>query len=152
VPIPLCSIRPARLLAPGAWGTRDLVSDAVVVSEDDVEPDTWSDLVRGEVAFRTLFGGSSDTADFTAGVTDLEVGGWLGHHRHQPSEIYYVLNGEGRLSIDGLDHPVRAGTAAFIPGNSEHAIRNTGKDRLRFFYAFAVGSFAEIEYRFTAAQ
>jgi quercetin dioxygenase-like cupin family protein len=128
------------------------VSDALVVGEDDVEPDAWSDPIRGEVGFRTLFGGALRTTDFTAGVTELEVGGWLGHHRHAPSEIYYVLGGEGTLSIDGRDHQVRVGTAAYIPGNSEHAIRNTGNDELRFFYVFAVGSFEEIEYCFTAAQ
>ena len=63
-----------------------------------------------------------------------------------------MLSGEGMLSVDGRDHTVRAGTAAYIPGNSEHAIRNTGKDQLRFFYVFAVGSFEEIEYFFTAEQ
>lgn len=128
------------------------MSNALVVAEDDVDRETWSDPIRGEVGFRTLFGGVVRATDFTAGVTELEVGGWLGHHRHEPSEIYYVLSGEGRLSIDGQDHRVLAGTAVYIPGNSEHAIRNTGSVQLRFFYAFAVGSFEEIEYRFTAEQ
>jgi quercetin dioxygenase-like cupin family protein len=128
------------------------MSSARVVHEDDVERATWSDPIRGEVGFRTLLGAAVRTTDFTVGVTELEVGGWLGRHRHEPSEIYYVLSGEGTLSIDGQDHPVRAGTAAYIPGNSEHAIHNTGHDQLRFFYVFAVGSFEEIEYSFTAEQ
>jgi mannose-6-phosphate isomerase-like protein (cupin superfamily) len=63
-----------------------------------------------------------------------------------------VLSGEGALRIDGREHRVQAGSAVYIPGGSEHAIRNTGRDRLRFFYVFAVGSFEEIEYRFTAQQ
>jgi len=121
-----------------------------VLSETDVERETWADPVRGDVGFRTIFGGDTTTSEFTAGVTDLEPGGWLGHHRHRPAEIYYVLGGEGTLTIDGEDHAVTAGTAAYIPGNSEHGIRNTGDGPLRFFYVFAVGSFAEIEYRFTA--
>ena len=128
------------------------MSSARVVREDDVERATWSDPVRGEVGFRTLFGADVRTPDFTVGVTELEVGGWLGHHRHEPSEIYYVLSGEGTLSIDGKDHPVRTRTAAYIPSNSEHGIRNTGNEQLRFFYVFAVGSFEEIEYSFTAEQ
>lgn len=133
-------------------GTTASMSNAVVVNEDAVERATWSDPIRGEVGFRTLFGGALRTTDFTAGVTELEVGGWLGHHRHEPSEIYYVLSGEGVLSVDGQEHPVRAGTAAFIPSNSEHAIRNATNDRLRFFYVFAVDSFEQIEYRFTAGR
>lgn len=143
---------PRSGLRPSGVGTTGFMSSARVVREDDVERTTWSDPIRGEVGFRTLFGGAVGTADFTVGVTELEVGGWLGHHRHEPAEIYYVLSGEGTLSIDGQDHPVRAGTAAYIPGNSEHAIRNTGSDQLRFFYVFAVGSFGEIEYRFTTEQ
>ena len=121
-----------------------------VVREADVDRETWSDPVRGQVGFRTLLGGPHSRTDFTAGVTDLEVGGWLGHHRHEPPEIYYVLEGTGIVTIDGEEHPVSADTAVFIPGNSEHGIRNSGAVPLRFLYAFAVGSFDEIEYRFTA--
>jgi mannose-6-phosphate isomerase-like protein (cupin superfamily) len=128
------------------------MSDALVVNETDVDPVTWSDPVRGDVGFRTLFGGPTTRTDFTAGVTSLEAGGWLGHHRHEPSEIYYVLGGTGLLTIDGAEHVVGAGTAAFVPGNSEHGIHNTGSGPLRFFYAFAVGSFEEIEYDFTASR
>ncbi len=123
---------------------------AVVAREGDVELKTWSDPVRGEAGFRTLLGGAVRTGEFTAGVAELEVGGWLGHHRHEPSEVYYVLSGEGTLRVDGQEHQVRAGSAVWIPGNSEHGIQNSGGDRLRFFYVFAVDSFEQIEYVFTS--
>jgi quercetin dioxygenase-like cupin family protein len=132
-------------------GYRRNVSKPLVVNEIDVEREAWSDS-RGQVGFRTIFGGLNVPGDFTAGVTDLDVGGWLGHHRHEPAELYYVLDGEGTLTIDGEDHAVSAGMAAYIPGNSEHGIRNTGTSPMRFFYAFAVASFDEIEYRFTTRQ
>lgn len=128
------------------------MSEPRVVRDADVEQTTWSDPIRGDVAFRTIFGDAALTTEFSAGVAELAVAGWLGRHRHEPSEIYYVLNGEGTLTIDGEDHALRTGTAAYIPGNSEHGIRNTGDGTLRFFYAFAVGSFEEVEYRFTARQ
>lgn len=121
-----------------------------VVNESDVEPETWSDPVRGQVTFRTLLGDDVRTPEFTLGVTDLDAGDWLGHHRHDPAEVYYVLHGEGIVSIDGVEHPVGASTAVYIPGDSEHAIRNTGEGPLRFVHAFAVGSMDAIEYRFTA--
>jgi quercetin dioxygenase-like cupin family protein len=126
------------------------MTHAVVMQDSDVALDRWSDPVRGRVGFRTLLGGpATRTADFTAGVTELEPDGWLGRHRHSPSEVYYVLEGEGTLTIDGATHVVSAGTTVYIPGDSEHGIRNTGTGRLRFFYAFGVGSFDQIEYRFS---
>src|SRR3712207_9053528 len=95
------------------------MSDPLVVQDSDVALERWADPVRGEVGFRTLFGGpGTTTADFTAGVTELEPGGWLGHHRHEPSEVYYVLSGQGTVTIEGEDHAVRGGTAAYIDRKS----------------------------------
>jgi quercetin dioxygenase-like cupin family protein len=125
------------------------MSDALVRSATDVEPERWSDSVRGDFGFRMIFGGATTETDFTAGVTELEVGGWMGRHRHEPAEIYYVFSGQGVVTIDDEDHAVSAGSVAHIPGNSEHAIRNTGNGPLRLFYAFAVGAFDQIEYHFT---
>jgi mannose-6-phosphate isomerase-like protein (cupin superfamily) len=124
-------------------------SEPVVVQESDVPLEQWADPVRGEVGFRTLFGdGSRPTDSLTAGITELAPGGWLGHHRHEPAEVYYVVTGEGVVVLDGTEHAVGAGSAVFIPGDVEHGIRNTAQEPLRFFYAFPVGSFADIEYRF----
>ena len=123
---------------------------ATVVHDSAVPLERWSDPVRGEVGFRTLFGGDTATDSLTAGITEMEPGDWLGHHRHRPAEIYYVVAGRGTVELGGEEHPVRAGSAVFIPGDLEHGIRNTGTEPLRFFYAFAVGSFADIEYRFSA--
>ena len=61
-------------------------------------------------------------------------------------------DGKGSLVIEAEQLAVSAGSTVFIPGSAEHGIRNTGDEPLRFFYAFAVGSFADIEYRFTAAD
>jgi mannose-6-phosphate isomerase-like protein (cupin superfamily) len=125
-------------------------SEPLVLQESDVPLEEWADPVRGEVGFRTLFGGGTTPTDsLTAGVTELRPGGWLGHHRHEPSELYYVVSGEGTVVLDGTEHVVGPGSAVFIPGDCEHGIRNTGSTPLRFFYAFAVGSFTDIEYRFS---
>jgi mannose-6-phosphate isomerase-like protein (cupin superfamily) len=123
-----------------------------VVHEADVERVAWSDPVRGEVGFRTLVGAGGEPGDFTAGVAELEPGGWLGRHRHEPAELYHVLGGEGTLVVDGEEHLVVAGTTVSIPGEREHGIRNTGAVPLRFFYVFAVSSFDEIEYQFSDGE
>jgi mannose-6-phosphate isomerase-like protein (cupin superfamily) len=127
-----------------------MTNRALVLEESDVPLERWSDPVRGEVGFRTLFGDGATTDSLTAGVTELEPGGWLGHHRHRPAEVYYVVHGTGIVVLGEDERVVGAGSAVFIPGNLEHGIRNTGDTQLRFFYAFAVGSFAEVDYCFSA--
>jgi mannose-6-phosphate isomerase-like protein (cupin superfamily) len=124
----------------------------VVVQESDATTETWSDPVRGEASFRTLFGGEGSPTDtLTAGVAELAPGGWLGCHRHDPPETYFVMQGEGVVQLGDEERGVRAGSAVFVPSSVEHGIRNTGQTSLRIFYAFAVDSFDEVEYHFTEA-
>ena len=122
----------------------------LVISESDVARDSWDDTTKGVLGFRTLFSaGTTATQALTAGVADLKAGDWLGLHRHTPAEIYYIVQGHGTVTLDGADYPVSAGTAVYIPGGTEHGIRNTGPTPLRFFYAFAVDSFDDVTYRFS---
>ena len=124
-----------------------------VVDEADAPQDGWDDPVRGRLLWRTLFSqGLTPTAGITCGVTELGPGDWLGLHRHAPAEIYYVFAGAGIVSLEGREIPVKAGSAAFIPGMAEHGIRQTGDDVLRLFYAFPVDSFDGVEYLFSAVQ
>ena len=122
----------------------------LIISERNVVRDSWDDATRGVLGFRTLFSaGTTATRALTAGIADLSAGGWLGLHRHAPAEIYYVVQGHGTVTLDGAGYPVSAGTAVYIPGDTEHGIRNAGSAPLRFFYAFAVDSFDDVRYRFS---
>ena len=127
--------------------------EPLVLDEAGVAFDGWDDPVRGRVRWRTLFSqGLTPTESIACGVAELGPGEWLGLHRHAPAEIYYVLAGTGVVTLAGRETPVRAGSAVFIPGMAEHGIRQTGTELLRFFYGFAVDSFATVEYLFSAAK
>lgn len=112
--------------------------------------EAWNDATRGHVSFRTVFGDGSPTDTFTAGVAELRPHGWLARHRHAQAEIYFLTEGHGIVTLDGVDSHVAAGMAVFIPADHEHGIRNDGPDVLRFFYAFAADSMDDVEYRFSA--
>src|SRR5262245_33074452 len=61
----------------------------------------------------------------------LEPGQATQRHYHAASEeIYFVLEGEGELELDGEPRHVRTGDAALIPAGSWHAIAATS--HLRF--------------------
>jgi mannose-6-phosphate isomerase-like protein (cupin superfamily) len=125
-------------------------SQPLVIRESDVNRDVWNDKIKGVLGFRTLFsGGVTATASLTAGIADLNAGEWLGLHRHAPAEIYYIVEGDGIVTLDGLEHAVSAGAAVYVPGDVEHGIRNSKQAPLRFFYAFAVDSFDDVAYRFS---
>ena len=128
------------------------MSEPLVVDLQDLSREGWDDPVKGRIGWRTLFSGdTTPTEALTAGVAEVEPGGWLGLHRHTPAEIYFVLEGQGVVTLDGVEREVHAGSAVFIPGDCAHGIRNPHPRPLRLLYVFAVDSFAEVEYRFSEA-
>lgn len=133
----------------GAHGYPETMHHTHVAHEDEVDPQEWSDGLRGVLSFRTLAAEAAEATGLTAGVAVMPVGGWLGSHRHGPPETYYVLEGEGVLTVEGRQQPLTPGTAAYIPGRAEHAVRNTGAGELRVFYVMATGSFDDVRYEFT---
>ncbi len=126
-----------------------LTGHPLVVQRQDCPQDGWSDPQRGAIAWWTLFGRENNRCGaVTAGVAEVAPGDELKCHYHAPAEIYFFLSGEGEVHIAGVDYAVRAETAAFIPGNAVHGIRNTGAVPLRLFYLFPVNTFADVEYHF----
>lgn len=123
----------------------------VVVNESACPQEGWDDAVRGRITWRTILSGDrTPTAQMTLGVTDVGPGQpspFLPHH-HAQAEIYYVLSGEGVVSIDGVEHALRAGSSVFIPGDVWHGARNTGSEVLRLLYVFATDSFSDVHYVF----
>ncbi|HWK47940.1 MAG TPA: cupin domain-containing protein [Stellaceae bacterium] len=84
----------------------------------------------------------------SAGVAEFAPGSGLNPHSHAQSEIYFIIEGTGIMTIDGQETVVTAGSAVFIPGDAEHGIRNDAGSDLRLFYTFPTASFADVIYRF----
>ena len=53
-------------------------------------------------------------------------------HVLKNSEVYYIIRGEGIMSIDGEEAPVGPGQAVYIPPGSEQFITNTSSADLEF--------------------
>ena len=124
------------------------MSKPFVVSEQDCPPERWENAASS-LKWRTLISGDRNpTSALTLGVAELAPGD--GHeprwHSHAQPEVYYVLQGQGVVNIDGEEHPVESGSAVFIPGNALHGSRNTGVEPMRILYVFPADSFDEVEY------
>jgi len=62
-------------------------------------------------------------------------------HRHRRVEqVYYVLEGEGLLTLDRDTFVLKPGSGAFIPPGVEHSIENTGLGNLVFVVATSPGN------------
>jgi quercetin dioxygenase-like cupin family protein len=110
--------------------------------------DHWPDPARGRIGWQTLLSaGQTDSNSLVAGVATLQAGDDLLAHHHPQAEIYFGLEGCGTVMIDGVPHDLSPGVLLFIPGGTVHALPPvTGT--LRFLYAFATDSFADVAYSF----
>ena len=53
-------------------------------------------------------------------------------HKLQSSEIYYILEGTGKLSVDDESFNVKKDDSVYVPPMSEQFIENTGTSDLKF--------------------
>ncbi|HYJ46935.1 MAG TPA: cupin domain-containing protein, partial [Pyrinomonadaceae bacterium] len=57
----------------------------------------------------------------------LPVGAAVGRHHHtETEEVYYILRGNGRMTVGDEVRDVEAGDAIFIPRHCIHSLENTG--------------------------
>ncbi len=68
----------------------------------------------------------------------------LSYQRHaHRAEHWFVVRGSGVVTLDGVDHPVEAGSAIDVALGAAHRMSNTGDDELVFIEVQHGESFAE---------
>jgi mannose-6-phosphate isomerase-like protein (cupin superfamily) len=63
-------------------------------------------------------------------IANLEKGKTIETHTDPMEEIYFVLSGEGEMSVDEETRHVRPGDATWIPTGSAHSLTNTSEQDL----------------------
>lgn len=48
-------------------------------------------------------------------------------HRHEREEIWYIIEGAGLVSLDGVEHAVEAGDVIILKPWVEHGLRTEGQ-------------------------
>jgi mannose-6-phosphate isomerase-like protein (cupin superfamily) len=59
-------------------------------------------------------------------IARLESGRTIEAHVDPMEEIYFILAGEGSMSVDSDTKPVKPGDAVLIPAGSSHSLTNSG--------------------------
>ena len=99
--------------------------------------------VRWKFLIDKDFNGSSG---LSLGYAEIAPGGDLTLHYHSPDEIYVITNGEGILNKSGDLEKIKKGDVVYIGGNEKHALKNDGKETLKFYWIFPTDRFSEVEY------
>jgi mannose-6-phosphate isomerase-like protein (cupin superfamily) len=93
------------------------------------------EIVAGDnTRLKELFNPLTDPLDlrYSLAVARVEPGGTTFLHRLRTSEVYYILQGVGEMSIDGERRRVSSGHAIYIPPGAVQQITNRGTDELVF--------------------
>jgi mannose-6-phosphate isomerase-like protein (cupin superfamily) len=102
---------------PGKSHTASARTEPVVVLDADqlsTASDGYAEWVRSQA--------------LSAGVYRLPARGVDTQQPHREDEVYVVLRGAASLDVEGVAHPVQAGSMAFVPANAEHRFANITKD------------------------
>lgn len=57
----------------------------------------------------------------------VDIQGSRAHYHRRSTELYYVLEGEGTVTLDGVEHPVRKGSIVQIPPGVVHSAQGRVK-------------------------
>jgi quercetin dioxygenase-like cupin family protein len=69
------------------------------------------------------------------------------HSHPNGEEIIYIVHGTGKVMIEGVVEPVKAGSAVLFPQGQVHMLRNTGTEEMKVVCFFAPATNLE-NYRF----
>lgn len=78
-----------------------------------------------------VFDPIKDSVPFTYCVEIFDIGGKTPPNRHQyATEMFFILQGEGKATCDGKTVAIRAGDSLLVPPTGTHALENIGATRL----------------------
>jgi len=66
----------------------------------------------------------------------LHPGAAIGVHPLTHDEVYYLIEGNGELHVDGATRPVSAGTAIYLRKGARVGLRQTGRDGLLLIISY----------------
>lgn len=121
---------------------------AIVRQTDKLPKKRWDNPARGSICWQTLLSaGITQSNSLVCGVATLDIGDDFALHHHAQPEVYFGVEGETTVSVDGIPCHLAPGVAIYIPANAIHGILAVTQP-VRFFYVFAADAFEDISYHF----
>lgn len=124
----------------------------VILNQAELDWETWDDpelAAKSPVRWKILISGErGPSSQLSTGIAQMTPGTLLPLHHHVPAETYYVISGQGHVTVDDREASLDPGASVFIPSNAKHSLRCTGTENLVFLFTFAADRFDEIVYHF----
>ena len=71
-------------------------------------------------------------------MVEISPGGHSPHHQHGYEHENFVVEGQGRVFMDGQWHDLKPGDVVFVPADTEHEYVNAGETVFRFLCGIPV--------------
>ena len=78
---------------------------------------------------------TSDADQLSVTIVEMEPGGFQQIHSHHPEQMYYILDGAGKMTVDEEVFTVSPGDCVYFHSNTSHGLENNGSTRLRYLSA-----------------
>ncbi len=109
-----------------------------VVHYTDVPAEVFGDEAPG-TSIRWLIDEEHDGAPvYVLRMIEVEPGGHTPRHSHPFEHENFVVEGRGRVWLNGQWHSLQPGDVVFVPGGEEHTYENTGETPFRFLCGIPV--------------
>ena len=113
---------------------------AVVAQKSAAQPE--AKVIKADMQGKDhlrLLDGPPETFSLRSGAVALQPGKAVGKHNTETyEELVVVLEGEGAMLLnEGQELPLKMGTVAYCPPNTEHDVKNTGSTVFRYMYVVA---------------
>jgi len=109
-----------------------------VVHYSDVSAQEFGDTAPG-TSIRWLIDDDHDDAPvYALRMIEVDPGGHTPRHSHPYEHENFVVEGQGRVLVNGEWQILKPGHVVFVPANMEHTYENTGDTTFKFLCGIPV--------------
>lgn len=76
-----------------------------------------------------------NSVHLTTTLVEIEPGGKQRIHQHEPEQVYFIMDGLGKMTVGNKNQTVHGEDCIFIPSNEPHGLENIGESTLKYFSA-----------------
>lgn len=92
---------------------------------------------EGIISYLLASSRTSDAEFLTTTLVEIKPEGEQRIHSHIPEQVYFILEGQGLMTVADETAQVNPGDCIFIPSEAPHGLKNNGKELLKYFSAAA---------------